>query len=158
MGIVSNFFARPLTRNADRAMNAAAWGKKGAGWFNGLNPTAKYALAGAAIGGSAGLLGPAAPFSDWSGGGGLSGAASGALAGGLWGRFGAGRNLMGRGMARGLGFAGSKMTNPIRPGVNKIFSGAQMFSNKFGDRTMGVAAAASAGLIGRSILSSNNPY
>ena len=158
------------------------WGKgKGAGlrdWYGGLGSTAQHSILGAGVGALTGAFGMnplnMIPFvGDVDAGGALGGAIGGALAGAAFGRFGANRNLLGKGKAKlqsglmgmtlhpnGVLKTNSRLAKTAgwlheqvaRPGLHRLVT------NQSGDRVLAGLAAASAGLIGGSILSTNSPY
>lgn len=132
----------------------------GAKTWGGMGQTARSATIGGAIGGVMGA--------DEGVGGFLGGATAGALGGAAFGKFGAGRNLMGRGLARGRNMAAGMSLNKnatIRGGLmgrgagyaHQALSsgGLNTFSNRHGDKVLAGLGAAAAGLIGSTAMSSN---
>lgn len=148
--------------------------RSAANWYMGLGNMAKYGIAGAATGAMSGAFGinpfNTVPFfGDVDAGGALGGAVAGGLAGMAFGRFGAGRDLMGRGrraLGRKMGgLAVSRGSGSLigrgafRANNALLGSGrASTFTNKYGDQVLNALGAGAAGLIGGSILSTNSPY
>ena len=143
-----------LAKMAGTAMGAGAkaWG--------GMSNVQKGAIGGAAIGG---LMG-----ADNGSDGFLRGAAAGALGGAAFGKFGACKNLMGRGNKmlsnsgafwNKAGRSGGQMLRGGRmtAGLHSASLCAQNFSNKHGDKVLAGLGAGAAGLIGSSAMSSNRP-
>lgn len=163
-----------------KGKGALGWARGKAGsamsWYGGLGNTAKFGIAGAATGALSGAFG-VNPFNtlpffgDVDAGGALGGAVAGGLAGMAFGRFGAGRGLMGKGRGaiqnRAMGMALYK-NGTIRGGLMGRTAGrvhnfaanprVAMFTNKYGDQVLNAMGAGAAGLIGGSILSTNSPY
>jgi len=145
---------------------AAGMAGKAPGWFGGLSPTAKSSLIGAATGGMTGAFGmnpmnPMPVVGDVDAGGFFGGALAGAGAGALYGKFGAGRNLMRKPVLaanRGLrGLSARSGGNMVGRGAD-FARGALLKTNKYGDVVAAGMAAGAAGLIGGSVLSTNSSY
>lgn len=98
-------------------------------------------------------------------GGFVGGAAMGALGGAAFKKWGAGRNLMSRGLGSTMGGIGKLASNTSSPmlargaaGLTRMGGSISPFVNKHGDKMLMGLGAASAGLIGSSALSSNSSY
>lgn len=151
---------------------AKGLGARGMSWYEGLGDTAQGAILGAGVGGLTGAFGlnpfNAIPFlGDVDAGGGIGGAIAGAAAGAAFGKFGANKAYLGRGVDKAYdaytfrlarsqlrGNQVSKFQRGMMAGLDR----ASLVSNKHGDKILAGLAAGSAGLIGGSILSTNRPY